>query len=91
MQDNLCFHCHLPMQLPDPDKCYPNGARNEHDVASYDHLLPRSLGGRGGGNLVIAHRSCNSKRGHKLPSSEEVDHLRVLNAKRALLFGTESA
>lgn len=88
-QDNLCFHCHLPMVLPDPATHYDHSARNGDDIASYDHLLPRSKGGQGGFNLVIAHRGCNSRRGHLIPTEAEMEKLIILNEKRKHFFTSE--
>ena len=34
-----------------------------YDAATLDHVVPRSLGGRGGENLVVACATCNSMKG----------------------------
>lgn len=74
------------MLLPEADAVYQNGTRNGAEIASYDHLFPRALGGQGGLNLVIAHRGCNSKRGHNLPTEGDVERLHTLNMQRKHLF-----
>ena len=38
-QDNLCFHCLLPMILPEPGVKYENNSRQDDDIASFDHFV----------------------------------------------------
>jgi hypothetical protein len=85
-QNNQCFHCQDLMLLPDLDTLYRTDERNDERVASYDHLLPKSKGGRGGFNLVIAHRGCNSKRGQEIPTGDEIARLDALNENRKHFF-----
>ncbi len=89
LQDNLCFHCGESMRLPDPDASYGNGELNAEDYASYDHLHPRIKGGKGGFNLVISHRGCNSKKGDRPPTFEEMEKLESLNETRKHLITPE--
>lgn len=77
------------MILPEVGKRYGPDDHNEDDVASYDHLVPRSRGGQGGFNMVISHRGCNSKRGQNTPTDEELQRLTVLNERRKYLFTAE--
>lgn len=41
---------------------------NEPEVATFDHVIPRSCGGGRGRNLLLAHRGCNQARGNAEPS-----------------------
>jgi len=86
LQDNLCFQCGEPMRLPHPDASYGNGELNAEDYASYDHLYPKIKGGKGGFNLVISHRGCNSKKGDRPPTPQELVKLEVLNETRKHLI-----
>jgi 5-methylcytosine-specific restriction endonuclease McrA len=50
-----CFYCR-------------KGFGNLHRQATFDHYLPRSLGGPGGTyNLVLACEPCNTRKGARLP------------------------
>ncbi len=85
-QGNLCFYCKQPMFLPDPNRRYENHALNFDEAASYDHVIPKNKGGRGGDNLVVAHRKCNSEKEDRIPTDEELNDLIELNKKRQHLF-----
>lgn len=46
----------------------PRAPRGSAHAGSVDHVVPRAKGGRDdGGNLRLAHRQCNSRRGSALP------------------------
>ena len=47
-----CYWCGLPYDMADPRLS-----------RTREHLVPRTFGGRGGHNIVGAHKSCNNKRG----------------------------
>lgn len=51
-------------------------------AATIDHVVPRSMGGRGGSNLVVACETCNSTKG-SLPHSEFVNRFAELAKARA--------
>lgn len=63
----LCFHCNEPMlKVPaargilDPKGAWERGWTREH-------VVPKSLGGFNRGNIVLAHRGCNNRRGNEPP------------------------
>lgn len=71
----LCFHCRQPMQK------FP--AINAADgilAAGYtkDHLVPKKLGGKNRGNIVLAHRWCNNRRGHQAPGPGAMQRAREI-------------
>lgn len=83
-QDNKCFYCGESMILLDPNKTYydDDAETNEPHVASFDHYLSKKRGGGGcKENIVIAHRQCNSEKGHAA-SSEFDEKLVALNVLR---------
>lgn len=88
-QDDLCFFCEQPLVYLDPTKKYaPHTGANHGLVASVDHYLSRAVGGGGQReNIVIAHRDCNSHKGHaQTPEFDE--KMRQLNIRRG--FGDEN-
>lgn len=54
---------------------------------SFDHVLPKSLGGKNDGNLLIAHRKCNSDKSNRRPTGCELVWLAAVNARLSLLQG----
>lgn len=63
-QNGLCHLCGKLMTLQRKGKL---GVSVSALFATFDHLLPRALGGTAYyTNLALAHRKCNSARGHKL-------------------------
>lgn len=50
---------------------------------SFDHVLPRSLGGANEGNRLIAHRHCNTDKGNRRPTGCELVWLAAVNARLA--------
>lgn len=53
-KSNICFHCLKPIASP--------------DKATIEHKIPLSKGGSNrDDNLALAHGSCNSDHGNKLP------------------------
>lgn len=71
-QKGLCFHCHGSMVWP------AQYGRPHHKTMSRDHLVPRSKGGKGKSNIVLAHRLCNEKRGNKPPTQEMINRAQKL-------------
>lgn len=80
-QRGLCFHfhCNKPMVFQ-PFK--PRG--RGHNGYSFEHIIPKSQGGGGGTNIVLAHGRCNILRGiDKLAFDELVkrDNIWAIAAK----------
>lgn len=64
-QRKLCFHCAEPMNWTGPSYADRKVSR--------EHLFPKSTTGRGlFNNIVLAHRSCNTARGAREPTHEEI-------------------
>jgi len=60
-QNGMCVYCGKKMLKPgDEDYSEKSGL-----AATVDHVVPKSLGGRGGRNLVLACRTCNNKKADK--------------------------
>lgn len=56
-QKGLCHWCREPMHM---------GYSNGPEYATWEHLLPKSIGGPNvQSNLVLAHAKCNKLRGSK--------------------------
>ena len=74
-QEGHCLYCGGLMlsryrypEHPDSDTC--------------DHVWPRASGGPDSpGNFALMHRKCNSNKGRRLPTAEEMERLRVTNSK----------
>jgi 5-methylcytosine-specific restriction endonuclease McrA len=65
-QEGLCFHCSEPMLLGKAP-----GPKTQH--ASREHIFPHATTGKGMVyNIVLAHDGCNSARGHRDPSPDEI-------------------
>lgn len=64
-QHELCFLCLESFTL---------------DNVSREHVVPKSMGGGNGDNVVLAHRRCNNKRKAKKPTVEQLARLAKLNA-----------
>lgn len=68
-----CVYCGTPLRRPGP------GVKRAPDLATLDHVRPRSLGGPlTRENLVLACSACNNARG-----TMEADAFRALRAGRA--------
>jgi hypothetical protein len=68
-QAGCCWICRVGM--------IPPGQRGKHNHpmrASLDHVWPRSVYGENGdfGLTLLAHQVCNSERGNKVPSENEI-------------------
>lgn len=53
----LCFYCECALTK---------------DTITFDHLIPRSVGGRGWDNYVASCRPCNTAKGNRLPTADEL-------------------
>ena len=60
-QAGLCFWCHEPMHYP--GTALPIERWSAGKQATLDHVIPKSLGGGRGSNLVYACYQCNHRRG----------------------------
>lgn len=65
VQSGRCFHCGEAMLM--------RVASNHGRGWSREHIYPVSRGGRNAGNVVLAHRKCNSARGNPEPSEDEIE------------------
>lgn len=65
-QDGRCYLC-------------PDAMRRR--TATSDHVTPRIAGGRWAGNMLLAHRLCNQRKGERLPHPCEVIYLAAINAR----------
>lgn len=59
-QDGECFYCRQPMSLSFSSRDHIWG-----NAATLEHLHRRADGGKDGGNLVLACRDCNQRRGER--------------------------
>lgn len=57
MQGGKCFYCGRRMTPPCADR------KRIASDATFDHIVPRSLGGRDRNNIVLACFVCNAERG----------------------------
>lgn len=63
-QGGLCWWCREKMSM-EPLRITDNGNwKDNTKYATFEHLIPRSMGGKNSGNRVLAHAGCNNKR-HK--------------------------
>lgn len=61
--------------------CYLCGfAFSATDLATEDHVMPRSKGGKRAGNILLAHSSCNNAKGNREPLPHELRYLAKINA-----------
>lgn len=51
------------------------------EVASFDHVIPRSLGGELLGNVFLSHARCNLKKGDTEPTQKMIDTLQKINSR----------
>lgn len=72
-QGGICFLCGSPLEIGE--------ALEPHDQtrASFDHVLPKALGGNDRKNRLAAHRSCNTTKSDRAPFACELLFLRVAN------------
>lgn len=55
-------------------------ALNEYSIITFDHVVPRALGGRNARNLMLAHERCNGVKADRPPTREELARLANVNA-----------
>lgn len=48
-----------------------------------DHVLPRALGGKNAGNVVLAHARCNNAKAARPPTRRELETLALVNERLA--------
>jgi 5-methylcytosine-specific restriction endonuclease McrA len=66
-QDGLCGLCRGPL--------------DELSPATIDHVVPRVLGGRNAGNVLLAHSACNTIKGGRPPTEKELTTLATVNER----------
>ncbi len=76
-QKGRCFYCEMPMA----QERYGSGKKKGYTV---DHFIPKILkmGKHLKYNHVLAHRSCNGRKGHELPTDNQISkfHMLILDA-----------
>lgn len=70
-QHNLCFHCNIVMQ---PRK----GGQPSAQQWTREHVFPKCRHPGMSNNFVLAHRTCNTKRGDRMPTDAEIDRARAI-------------
>jgi 5-methylcytosine-specific restriction endonuclease McrA len=73
IQEGECCHCGKQLG-PYPWQDEPE----LRDGWTREHVLPRSRGGRLPGNVLLAHASCNRRRGNKKPTETLVEVARLV-------------
>lgn len=74
-QDGCCFHCDRPMIFV-RGAGFPKG-----DMATREHVYPRSTQGRNlHNNIVLAHSGCNNERGCRAPTDLELSKAKAIYA-----------
>lgn len=86
-QGGLCSICEKCMAGAKPWPYAPTkeppGAIFNDDYVSFDHVIPDSKGGPVGGNILLAHPSCNILKDNKMPSVSQLAMLARVN----VIFG----
>ncbi|MBU6232515.1 HNH endonuclease [Patescibacteria group bacterium] len=80
-QDGKCFYCDRPLWGAVESK-----GKQFDSNHTIDHVVPRSDGGQGGRNLVIACLRCNQDKGHRMPTEDEIQRAIALHNKVAYLI-----
>lgn len=73
LQEQRCYLC---------DRVF---ARARKLWATFDHVTPKALGGKWGGNVVLAHQVCNHEKGDRAPRPCELLYLAAINERLATL------
>jgi hypothetical protein len=72
-QDGRCFYCGHEFSGP------PRQGRGRRPSQwSKDHLWPKRAGGQSTRNIVLACNHCNTEKGDRVPTQDEVDRASVL-------------
>lgn len=66
-QEGRCSLCGTPMLA----ECAKGGRVNGGGYTE-EHVVPTSKGGGRTGNILLAHASCNHKKGDRAPTAEEI-------------------
>lgn len=75
------FHRHLVLENPE-QVCFICGKIIEGGNASVDHVIPWSfMYSDDIWNLVLVHKSCNSRKGNTIPTEAEIDLLKERNKR----------
>lgn len=74
-----CAYCQRQM-LTDWTECHSDHGHRHPARMTWDHVVPRSRGGKNGGNRVPVCRACNHKKGNRMPTGCERLALVVLTA-----------
>lgn len=65
-QEGKCFYCDKPLRTS----------------GSLDHFIPKSKGGSNAWyNMVMTHHQCNTAKGNRMPTEEEITRFNQLKAK----------
>lgn len=68
-QEGACYLC--------------RGDFTERNGPSFDHVLPRALGGQTPGNVLLAHIRCNQAKSDRNPTRAELAYLQTVNLRLA--------
>lgn len=74
VQDFRCAYCRKALLM--------NGDRRSPRAPTLDHVRPRANGHSRVGNVVVVHKRCNERKGHRPPTGCELLTLETVNAKR---------
>lgn len=81
-QRSLCFCCRRTM-WNNHSKIQARSGRD--DAYSLEHVIPRALGGLDLlWNTAVSHRSCNTERGARLPTDQEMTLLLEIHGPEAV-------
>lgn len=72
-QGGVCFLCGLSLTVDE------SLSPSDPNRSSFDHVLPKALGGNDRKNRLAAHRSCNTLKSDRAPFACELLFLRVVN------------
>lgn len=76
-QHGRCYLCHGHMRPPEPQRAHEPIA---DDVATRDHVLPRSAKAKGEPSLILlACRRCNTEKGATAPTLTQVEFAQQVN------------
>lgn len=66
-QEGICYLCNDPLTI--------------YDI-TVDHVVPKSRGGKDSmRNILLTHSRCNSEKGNRMPTKNELDYLEEVNEK----------
>lgn len=72
-QGGICFLCGSPLAISETLE------PSDQARSSFDHVVPKALGGNDRNNRLAAHRSCNTVKADRTPFACELLFLRVVN------------